>query len=215
MVTPILIVGAGGFGRETIDVLEALNQGPEGPSYSLTGIADDSPSANDLDLLLKRGVNYLGTINDVLRASNRDVRYLIGIGSPSAREKIDRLFRSSGFFPGTAIHPTAVIGSCFQAAPGTVICAGAQISTNVRLGAHVHINPGAIVGHDAVLSDYVSINPGAIVSGHVNVHSQALLGAGSIVLQGLAVGEGTLVGAGAVVVKDVSAWSVVKGVPAR
>lgn len=215
MVTPILIVGAGGFGREAIDVVEALNQGPYGPSYSLMGIADDSPSANDLDLLLKRGVNYLGTIDDVLSTSSREVRYVIGIGSPSARAKIDNVFQNSGFLPGTAIHPTAVIGSCFQAAPGTVICAGAQISTNVRLGAHVHINPGAIVGHDAVLSDYVSINPGAIVSGHVKVHSQALLGAGSIVLQGLAIGEGTVVGAGAVVVKDVSAWSVVKGVPAR
>lgn len=215
MTTPILIVGAGGFGRETIDVVEALNRAPGGPTYSLEGVVDDNPAVFDLDLLRSMGVKYLGTVDDVLSSMAREVRYLVGIGSPSVRERIDRLFRDLGFLPGSAIHPTAVIGSEFQTKPGTVICAGAQISTNVRLGGHVHINPGAIVGHDVQLADYVSINPGAIVSGHVEVHSKALLGAGAVVLQGLAVGEEALVGAGAVVVKDVAAGAIVKGVPAR
>lgn len=215
MVTPIVVVGAGGFGRETLDVLEAVNRGPSGLTYSLQGVVDDHPSEYDLDLLLERGVKYIGTSDDLLGHRMREVRYVIGIGNPGVRAKIDSPLRQAGMLPATVIHPTAVIGSSFRPGPGTIICAGAQISTNVRIGGHVHINPGAIVGHDAQLSDYVSVNPGAIVSGHVEVQSKALLGAGAIILQGLTVGEGAVVGAGAVVVTDVSTRSVVKGVPAR
>lgn len=215
MVTPIVVVGAGGFGRETLDVLEAVNREPGAPTFSLQGVVDDHPSAYDLDALVQRGVEYIGTSALVLNRNMRDVRYLIGIGNPGVRQKMAVLFRHAGLLPATAIHPSAVIGSSFRSEPGTVICAGAQISTNVRLGSHVHINPGAIVGHDAQLSDYVSVNPGVIVSGHVEVKTQALLGAGAIILQGLTVGEEAVVGAGAVVVTDVPTRSVVKGVPAR
>lgn len=209
-------MGAGGFGRETIDVVEAINQvSPHAETYSLQGVVDDNPALDDLALLSRRGVRYLGTTSEVLDTIASDVRYLIGVGSPAAREKIDFQYRQAGLQAGTAIHPRATIGSDFQLAPGTVICAGAQVSTNVKFGAHVHINPGAILGHDARLSDYVSVNPGAIVSGRVEVGSRVLVGAGSIILQGLTVGAGSLVGAGAVVTKDVPERTVVKGVPAR
>lgn len=210
-----MVVGAGGFGRETLDVLEAVN-GRQGSSpYIVRGVADDDPSDHDLGILGKRGVEYLGRTSDIARYENRELRYLIAIGDPRSRAAVELRFREAGFSAATAIHPTAVIGSNFQMKLGTVICAGVQISTNVTLGMHVHINPGAIIGHDAKLSDFVSVNPGAIISGHVGVKSRSLLGAGAIVLQGLSIGEGALVGAGAVVVKDVPAGSVVKGVPAR
>jgi len=42
-----------------------------------------------------------------------------------------------------------------------------------------------------------------------------LFGSGATILCGVTIGEGALVGAGAVVTKDVPAFSVVAGVPAR
>jgi sugar O-acyltransferase (sialic acid O-acetyltransferase NeuD family) len=209
-----VVVGAGGFGRETLDVLEAVNHRSGQSQYVIQGVADDSPSDHDLEILLRRGIEYLGSTADVLNLCHSNLRYLIAIGNPESRRFVDRKFKDAGFLATSAVHPTAVVGSNFQMEAGVVICAGVQISTNVSLGAHVHINPGAIIGHDAQLSDYVSVNPGAIVSGHVQVKPRALLGAGAIVLQGLTVGEGSLVGAGAVAVRNVPKGSVVKGVPA-
>jgi sugar O-acyltransferase (sialic acid O-acetyltransferase NeuD family) len=198
-----------------LDVLDAINSRSAGAEFPICGVADDNPSEVDLEALRQRGVPYLGTIRDVLSYSPHEFRYLIGIGNPALREKVGGMFSEVGFTAVAAIHPAAVVGSRFRIEPGSVICAGVQISTNVELGAHVHINPGAIVGHDVRLADFVSVNPGAILSGRVTVEPRCLIGAGAIVLQGVSVGEGALVGAGAVVVRGVPSGTTVKGIPAR
>lgn len=52
-------------------------------------------------------------------------------------------------------------------------------------------------------------------SGEVFVGKGAWLGAGSMVLKGVTIGEGAVIGAGSVVTKDVPAWTIVAGNPAR
>ncbi len=49
----------------------------------------------------------------------------------------------------------------------------------------------------------------------VRIADRAWIGFGSIVLPGVTVGEGAVVGAGSVVTRDVPAWTVVAGNPAR
>lgn len=49
----------------------------------------------------------------------------------------------------------------------------------------------------------------------VSIGDKAWIGFGSIVLPGVTVGEGAVVGAGSVVTRDVPAWTVVAGNPAR
>lgn len=72
---------------------------------------------------------------------------------------------------------------------GTVVCGGAVISTNVKVGDHVHINPSAVIGHDTTIDAFVSINPNATVSGDVHLQEACLIGAGAVILQGLTVGK--------------------------
>ena len=47
------------------------------------------------------------------------------------------------------------------------------------------------------------------------IKRSASIGSGAVILCGVTIGEGALIGAGAVVTKDVDAFSVVSGVPAR
>ena len=143
------------------------------------------------------------------------VHFLIGICDPIVKPHIAGRLIEAGLKPATAIHPSVVMGSDCRIGPGSIVCAGVQISTNVALYEHVHLNPGVIVGHDVRIMAHVSINPGAIISGNVAVESGALVGAGAIVLQGLHVGSNTIIGAGAVVTRDVFSGLTVKGVPAR
>jgi len=212
--TRLVVVGAGGFGRETLDVLRAINRSSQEPVFEVLGVLDSNPSASNLDALNKMQIAWLGGESDWL-ASGDDASYLIGIGNPAVRERIAQLFDGVGLAAATVIHPHASVGSISQFGEGSIVCAGAQISTNVVLGRHVHINPNATIGHDSKIADFASVNPGAVISGNVEIRRRSLVGAGAVILQGLVVGEESVVGAGACVVRSVDASQTVKGIPAR
>lgn len=210
----IVVVGAGGFGRETLDVIEAINAGNGTHAWTVVGVADDEPSDTNLERLAARGYAYLGPL-DAVREGDDARRYVIGVGTPEARARIADAFADAGWEAPALIHPTARIGSAVTVGDGTIVCAGVQVSTNTQLARHVHLNPGAIIGHDGMLEDYVSVNPRAVVSGDVRVGARSLIGAAAVVLQGLTVGEGATVGAAACVTRSVAPGRTVVGIPAR
>lgn len=212
MAIAVVVIGAGGFGREALDVIAAMDRTRDG--LHVVGVVDSAPSAQNLARLADRGVRYLGTEDEWLSSGN-DASFVVGVGNPSARSRIAERWIDADLSPVTVVHPSAVVGSMSTIGAGSVVCAGVQISTNVQLGEFVHLNPNATVGHDSVLERCVSINPGAIVSGEVHIATRSLVGAGAVILQGLTLGRDSVVGAAACVVRDIEASAVVKGVPAR
>lgn len=209
----LVIVGAGGFGREVLDVVYAINA--DAARYEILGVVDDRLSELGRVQLEAAGVAHLGSLDAWLQESPTHVEHVVAIGSPFTREQIVARIEGIGGRFATLVHPTAVVGSAGTLAAGTVLCAGVQVSTNVHVGAHCHLNPGAIIGHDTRLEDFVSVNPGAIVSGDVRVGARSLIGAGATILQGLTIGRGVVVGAAACVTSHVDDGLVVVGVPAR
>lgn len=209
----LVVVGAGGFGREVVDVVRAINAAGQ-DSWDLVGVVDDRPSPQNMERLTRLEVAYLGS-REALAGLRPDVRVAIGVGSPSARCSIAAQLADLGLRSPELIHPTAVVGSSSSRGEGLIACAGASIGTNVGLGRHVHLNPHTVIGHDTVLGDFVSVNPNATVSGECQIGRGVLVGAGAVVLQGLVVGDEVLVGAAACVVADSSQGEVLVGVPAR
>jgi len=207
---PLVIAGAGGFGRETLDVLRASD--PNGSTWDFIGfVSDDKP---DLNIIERIGAAWLGTTDSFLD-SPREIQFVVAIGDPVARELIARKFEQGGFRPVTLIHPRTSIGTDVHIGEGSIICSNVSITTNVRIGSHVHVNPNSTIGHDVHIADFVSINHLVAISGNVSIEAGAQLGTHSAVLQGLRVGAGSFVGAGAVVIEDVDPGKTVVGIPAR
>ena len=206
---PIVIVGCGGFGREVHDVVDAL-----GAAWDLVGYVDDDPSPVNVALVERRGARVIGGTSWFAGAPP-ETRYVIGIGSGSTRRRLDERLTAAGFEAAVLVHPTATVGADVRLGPGTVLCAGVRLTTNIETGRHVHVNLNSTVGHDVRIGDYVTINPLVAVSGSVTLGDEVTMGTHSAILQGLTVGARSVAGAGACVVKDVPADVVVKGVPAR
>lgn len=203
-----MIVGAGGFARETLDVVAAINAVDQ--RWDFLGFLDDSKV--DDPLITRRGARILGR-TELLEELECD--YVIAIADPTARLRIDNLATRIGRVPASLVHPGMTVGTQNRFDPGLIAMAASSITTNVTIGRHVQVNPGATVGHDAVLGAYVSLYPGARIGGSVTLGDAVTVGAGACVIQGLRVGSGSFIGAGAVVTKDVPAGSVVVGIPAR
>lgn len=208
----LVIIGASGFGRECLDVLQAMIL--IGAEFDIVGVVDDNPSRINLERLRNRNIRYVGTVAEWL-VNLGDEGYVLGIGNPNVRRSVAVELDAAGAQAASLVHPHSTIGSETTLADGVVICAGVTVSTNVRIGRHVHINPNVTIGHDTELREFVSINPGAVVSGEVVVDSGTLVGAAAIILQQLTIGKRSVVGAGSVVTRDVPSGVTVKGVPGR
>ena len=213
MSEPLVIVGCGGHGREIYGVIHAINESQRG-RWSVLGFVDDAPSAVNLGRVKSLGTSFLGAVGQ-LAEMDASVRYVVGIGDPRIRARVAANLQLSRSAANPLVHPSATVGLGSELGAGTVLFAGARITSNVTVGEHVHLNQNSTVGHDSSIADFASVNPLAAVSGDCRLEEQVLIGTTAAVLQGLRVGARSIVGAGACVVRDVPQSSVVKGIPAR
>ena len=207
-VRDLVIVGAGGHGRELFATVAALNSGT--PAGRVRGVVDDAPSHTDR--LERLGLELLGPVDRLLELG---CAYALGIGSSGVRRRLVERFDAAGLEPATVVHPGAHLGPDVELGAGVVVYDRCTLTTNVRIGAHTHLNVGCAVQHDSVLGRFVQMSPGVFVNGDCTLGDDVFLGTGSIVTRGTTVGEGARIGAGAVVLTDVLAGQTVVGAPAK
>jgi sugar O-acyltransferase (sialic acid O-acetyltransferase NeuD family) len=204
----VAILGAGGFGREVLDVIEAVIA--RSPRFTFIGFVDDAPA--HLERLEARGAPLLSGFDDPLLEG---AYYVVGVGNPGIRRRLAERADEAGLTAASLRHPSATFGALTTIGGGLVACAHASVTTNITMGRHVHINLNSTVGHDCVIGDFVTVYPGANISGSVTIGAGVEIGTGASVIQGVTIGEGTVVGAGAVVTRDLPEHVVAVGAPAR
>ena len=205
----IVIVGAGGFGREVKTIIDAINANSK--TYNFLGFYDDTIAKGTLI----NNAPILGNLND-LNALNTTVGVLLGIGDPISKSKIIEFLKNELLYFPTIIHPSVIISQDDVTIDnGCIICAGTIITCNIKLGKFVTLNLMCTVGHDTTIGDYCSFMPSVNISGEVQIEEKVYVGTGAKIINRLEIGKATIVGAGAVVSKSLPENCTAVGIPAK
>lgn len=204
----IVIIGAGGVGREVSLIIQQINELE--PTWNLLGFIDDN---TDNWGKVINGYSVIGGIDSLEFLSN-DTYIVIAIGNYEVKKKIVNKVNNKFKF-ATIVHPKVWIHDYMTVGQGTIIYEGAILTANIEIGNHVIISPKCGVGHDSIIKDYVSLLWNVNVSGNDLIEEGVMMGSGSTVIQGKKIGKGSIIGAGAVVVNDIESFSTAVGVPAK
>lgn len=192
------IAGAGGVGREALDVAIAAG-------VDVAGFLDD----------VTAGSTVRGLPVQAPTALTGGSSFIVAIGQSGVRLDVAGRLLHRGARPMTLVHPRSIVGPLSEIGAGSLVSGGVHLSSSVTLHQHVQVHYNATIGHDCVLEEGATVLPGANVAGSVHLGRASTVGSGAVVLQGLVVGEGATVGAGAVVTRDVLPGATVVGSPAR
>ncbi|USA52719.1 acetyltransferase [Acinetobacter sp. C32I] len=200
----IIVVGAGGFGKEVAWMAKRCGR-------EVLGFLDSTPDKQNTKIM---GLDVLGPIEHAEQFL--DYEFVIAIGNPRARKKIiDVFFKDERFSFATLIDPSSIVGENISIATGSIICAGVILTVDISVGKHTIININSTIGHDVIIKDFVTIAPNASVSGNIVLNDFVEIGTNATLREKLNVYEGAMIGMGAVLTKDVEKNHVMVGNPAK
>jgi sugar O-acyltransferase (sialic acid O-acetyltransferase NeuD family) len=205
----IVIIGAGGFGREVKTIIDTLNK--DHKVYNFLGYYDDGIEKGKII----NGFPVLGTLEE-LKNSKTTLSVVLGIGDPVVKSKIVASLNTNLLNFPSIIHPSVLISDDeVTIGDGCVICAGTIITCNIKIGNFVTLNLMCTVGHDTTINDFSSFMPSVNISGEVLIDAKVYVGTGAKIINQLTIGKNTIVGAGAVVSRSLPDNCTAVGIPAK
>jgi sugar O-acyltransferase (sialic acid O-acetyltransferase NeuD family) len=203
----VLVWGAGGHGKVTVDALLA-------GGWEVAGIVDEDEKKWGTEVLGVKVSSLKGGV--AVAAKGLDCgRVAIAIGDNYARfEKFQEL-RQAGLAAVNVVHPSAHVSRFVKMGEGVTILAGATINPGTTIEDNVCVNTSASVDHDNYLERSCHIFPNATLTGGVRIQEFAYVGTGAVIAPNLTVEKYSYVGAGAVVLANVGLGTIVFGVPAK
>jgi len=205
----IVIIGAGGFGREIKCLIDDINDYHDNVVYNIIGFIDDGiQKGKEIN-----GVKVLGGI-DFLKNLDKEMSLVFGIGNPKIKSEV--YMKTKNFNFPKIIHPSVSLsGDKISIGKGSVICKGTILTCNIEISDFVTINLQCTIGHDVKMNNFISIMPGVNISGEVTLQESVYIGTGAKIINQLEIGKKTVIGAGAVVSKSIPENCTAVGIPAK
>jgi sugar O-acyltransferase (sialic acid O-acetyltransferase NeuD family) len=202
----LIIVGAGGFGRELY--FWARDCHAAGKAPKLAGFIDDQVEA-----LPGYDMSRLGTIADYTPQSGD--QFVVALGEPPKKRKIVEMLQGRGARFATLIHPTATVVGTATVGEGVIMCPYTMAMPDSRSERFVTILNYSGLGHDAVAGEFTTLSSVVDVTGNVKIGKDVSIGSGARLLPGITIGDNVTIGAGAVVVRSVKPGMTVYSPPAK
>jgi len=203
----LVVIGAGGFGRELLSYIEDDN-----PIFIFKGFLDDryrfGSFASTGHMVIGSPLTYVPARNDV---------FFVALGSPRERYAFSENLRDAhkGDFP-SVIHPTARVSAHANLGnQGCIIGPRVGISVGVEIGCFTFVKELTVVGHDARIGNWCQINAHCTIAGGVTIGHFSIIHPNSVICRGAVIGERVVVAPGSVVYGRIPDGVTVLGNPAR
>lgn len=196
---PVLILGAGGLGRELFWWAQDAGLTP-------VGFIDDNPDA------LAGYRDYAPVVGSVTDAP-LTAPVLCGIGQNPIRQRCVRTLLDRGAAFASCIHPQAKV--CHASlGTGAIVAPFAFVGADAAVGDFAFLQTGAVLGHDVTAGDFLRMDTTAFIGGFARIGSGVTLHTGAQVMPGKTVGDGAVLGAGATLLTNLPAGATAFGNPA-
>lgn len=201
----ILIFGAGGQVKETVDLIEENIKG------TIVGIIDKK--ALDSKILNYRVIGTDDDLDSLIR-KYKATHFIVAIGNIQIRSRLYN-FAKVKLQPLSIISKRANISKYTKIGKHATIYPGVIINAGVTIGYNALINSNATIAHEVKIGNHVNINPGANIAGKVLIEDFCFIGIGSSIKENLRIAKNSTIGGGAMVIKDTEPNKTYIGVPAK
>jgi len=203
----MLIIGAGGFALESLEILFQNNYQGE---ISFFDNVNDEINPYIIN-------NYKVIRNfDELSSLDKNSEFILGVGNPIVRKLLhDKLTKEYSLVASSIISNKSTIGVIENLIGDSVnIMSGVVITSQCVIKDGVLINLNTTIGHNTIIEEFVEICPGVSISGNCYIEKGAFIGTGAIILPNVRIGKGAVIAAGAIVTKDIAPNFMYAGNPA-
>ncbi len=204
----LVIVGAGGFGRELLTWI--LDSNEMYPEFDVIGFIDDDKNA-------LKGYEYdlpiISSIQDYM--PDPEISLVMGVGVPRTKKNTAQILEAKGAQFFSFIHRNAFLGKNVILGRGCVLCPNSVLTCDVSLGDFVTINCFSGSGHDVSIGSFSTLSSHVDITGYAKIGERVFLGSHATVLPKVQIEDDAVIGAGSVVMRKVKKGTTVFGNPAK
>jgi sugar O-acyltransferase (sialic acid O-acetyltransferase NeuD family) len=189
----LIIIGAGGFGREVYDL--SLNSLGYNETFVVKGFLDDR------DGILGGFHNYPPILSSVenYKINKNDV-FICALGNGQLKQKyVDKIKQKGGVFI-SLLHKSSKLGQNTIVGQGCIITQNVIVTCDVKIGNFVTLQPFVNISHDCVIGNYCHLNSFVVMGGGSSIGDFVTAQACSVLLPGAKVANNTEIGACSAVV---------------
>ena len=202
----IVIVGAGGFGREIASWYL------DSELYNKKIVFVDKIKKGEIKIGDYR-FPIISNIDEIDHDSMEKV--FMGVADPESKKNISQEYKQKNIKFSSFVHKSVIVAPGTKISEGTIICPYSVLSNNVYLGKFITVNLCCTIGHDAYLDDFNTLSSHVDITGGCKIGKMVFWGSGSRIIPNISVADRSKIGAGAIVMNKITTAKTIYCMPSK
>ncbi|MDR0221552.1 MAG: acetyltransferase, partial [Lachnospiraceae bacterium] len=206
----LLVYGAGGLGREIVDLAQCINRDKR--RWNEICFIVDAEFIKEKRVYDCEALSF----EEALECQqNEEAECIIAVGEPASRQKMYDKCKKAGFRTAKLVAPSAFVSEAADIGEGVIISHYVVILAQCRISNNVMLQPMCVIGHDIVIGANSVIGPHVLPGGGCVIGENVFIGMGATIREQVKIGPNSIISMGAVVYNDIPDGMIVLGNPAR